>query len=464
MSRLRRSLSLLREALLGSSRDFTTGPIGEAVFLLAVPMVAEMAMESLFALADVYFVSRLGSTAVASVGLTESMLVLLYACAIGLGMGTTAMVARRTGEGDPEGASAAAGQAIWIGLGLSLVVAVPGFLLGGKALELMGMSAQEAAEGGSYPRVMFATSATIVFLFLLNAVFRGAGDATHAMRALWLANGLNIVLDPCLIFGLGPFPEMGLTGAAVATAIGRGTGVAYQLWILLSGRSRVRLDRRLLRFQPELARRLLSVSLGGIYQFLVATGSWLALVRILSAFGSSVVAGYTIAIRVIVFSILPAWGMANAAATLMGQNLGAGKPDRAEASVWRTGWYNTGFLMFVAVLFWVFAGPIVGNFTTDPEVTRWAISCLRWITYGYFIYGFGMVIVQAFNGAGDTTTPTKINLVGYWAFQIPVAWLLARHTPLGPTGVFVAILATEVLIAIAGILIFRRGSWRTRVI
>jgi putative MATE family efflux protein len=427
-------------------------------------MVLEMAMESLFAICDVFFVSRLGFEAVTAVGLTESMLTLLYAVAVGLAMGTTAMVARRIGEKDPEGAAVAAVQAGAMGLAVAAVVAVPGALFAPDLLELMGAPPEIVRDGAGYPAVMFGGSATILLLFLLNAVFRGAGDAAVAMRVLWLANGLNILLDPCLIFGLGPFPEMGVTGAAVATTIGRGTGVACQLWVLLAGKSRIRIPYARLRVVPKVLFRLLRVSAGGVGQFLIATGSWVGLVRIISLFGSTAVAGYTIAIRIIIFTILPAWGMANAAATLMGQNLGAGQPDRAAASVWRTGLYNMVFLLAVAAAFLTFPEPVVGIFTSDPEVARYAVDCLRFVSYGYGFYAWGMVMVQAFNGAGDTSTPTAINLVCYWVIQIPLAWVLARELGLGARGVFASITIAESLLTVAAILAFRRGRWRTRTI
>jgi putative MATE family efflux protein len=452
---------LLREALAGKERDYTTGPVGEAVILLAIPMVAEMVMESLLALTDVYFVSRLGSSAVAAVGLTESMLTLLYGCAMGLAMATTALVARRIGEGDAEGASEAGAQALWLALGLAAVIAVPGALYAEPLLVWMGFSPAEAAAGVAYPRWMFGGCVTITLIFVLNAVFRGAGDATIAMRTLWLANGINILLDPCLIFGLGPFPELGLEGAAVATNIGRGTGVLYQLWCLTrASRGRIHLSSRRLRFQPALAGHLLRLSYGGVAQFLVATGSWMLMMRFVAGFGSAAAAGYTIAIRIVVFTILPAWGMSNAAATLVGQNLGAGRPERAEASVWQTGLYVTVFLVAIGLLFGLAAAPIAGFFTTDPVALAAAVDCLRIVALGYLVYGFGMVMVQAFNGAGDTWTPTKINLVAYWLIQLPTAWLLANPVGWGPAGVFAAIPIAEAVMTLLSLVVFRRGRWR----
>jgi putative MATE family efflux protein len=325
----------------------------------------------------------------------------------------------------------------------------------------MGFSPAEAAAGAAYPRWMFGGCVTITLIFVLNAVFRGAGDATIAMRTLWLANGINILLDPCLIFGLGPFPELGLEGAAVATNIGRGTGVLYQLWCLTrASRGRIHLSPRRLRFQPALAGHLLRLSYGGVAQFLVATGSWMLMMRLVAGFGSAAAAGYTIAIRIIIFTILPAWGMSNAAATLVGQNLGAGRPERAEASVWQTGLYVTVFLVAIGLLFGLAAAPIAGFFTTDPAALAAAIECLRIVALGYLVYGFGMVMVQAFNGAGDTWTPTKINLVAYWLIQLPTAWLLAHPLGWGPAGVFAAIPIAEAVMTVLSLVVFRRGRWR----
>jgi len=425
-------------------------------------MVLEMVMESVFAICDVFFVSRLGADAVATVGLTESLLTLVFSLAIGLSMGTTALVARRTGEKDPEGAGVAGAQAVLIGLIASVVVGVVGVLTGPAALSLLGASEEVVAIGSGYARILLGGCGTVMLLFIINAVFRGAGDAAVAMRVLWLANLINLILDPCLIFGLGPFPELGVAGAAVATTVGRGTGVLYQFWVLGRGTSRIRIRLSQLRFVPKVMRALLKVSAGGIFQVLVATCSWVALVRIIALFGSTAVAGYTIAIRVVIFSILPAWGMANAAATLVGQNLGAGKPDRAERSTWLTGLYNMVFLGGIAVLFLVFGESIIGLFSQDPGVLTIGVECLRIISYGYLFYALGMVVVQAFNGAGDTTTPSLINFFCYWLFQIPLAYWLAVSAEMGPRGVFWAIAIAETMITLAGASIFRLGRWKKR--
>ena len=453
----------VREAVAGSQQDYTEGPLGRAVLLLAVPMVLEMSMESLFGILDVFWVGRLGSDAVAIVGVTEALLTLVFAVALGLSLSTTATIARRIGEKDPESAAVTAVQAILLGVAVAVPTGVVGLVWPRELLGLMGMPAAVVEKNWTYTAWMLGGNATILLLFLINAIFRGAGDASIAMRSLWLANAVNIVLDPCLIFGLGPFPEMGIAGAAMGTTFGRAAGVLYQLRALAKG-GRVTVERRHLRVDGDVILRLLRVSLGGIVQFLIATASWLGLVRILTPFGAAALAGYTIAIRIIVVFILPSWGLCNAAATLVGQNLGAGKPERAERSVWLTGAYNMGFLALVGLTFIVFAEPLVGFFTSDPAVRAAGAESLRIISYGYAAYAWGMVMVQAFNGAGDTVTPTWINLFCYWLFQIPMAWTLATAMGLGPTGVYWAITIAETVIAIVAVLFFRRGTWKTRTV
>jgi len=452
----------VKESVAGSEQDFTRGSLRRAVLLLAVPMVLEMAMESVFAVVDAFFVARLGADAIATVGLTEAALTLVFAIAIGLSLGATAMVSRRVGEGDREGAAVAAVQSYALGLAVSAGVAAVGLLAAPRVLRLMGAAPSVVEVGAGYTTVLLAGSVTAVLLFLGNAVFRGAGDAAIAMRVLWLANLVNIVLDPCLIFGWGPFPELGLTGAAVATTIGRGCGVAYQLVVLVRGRGRVALGRRHLRVDPAVLGRLVRVSAGGVFQYLVATASWIALVRVIAVFGSAALAGYTLAVRIIIFTILPSWGLSNAAATLVGQNLGAGQPERAASSAWLTARYNVVFLGAVSVVFLVFPRALLGLFTADPEVMAVGVSCLRWVASCYGVYAFGLVMIQALNGAGDTTTPTILNLVFYWLWQIPVGWALAVPGGMGPTGVFIGLASSEVLLGIAGILVFRRGRWKQR--
>ncbi|MCA1556157.1 MAG: MATE family efflux transporter [Acidobacteria bacterium] len=459
---LKKIITLLREAVRGSTQDFTEGNINRAIVLLSVPMILEMMMESLFGIVNVFYVARLGAAAIATVGLTESMLTIIFGIAIGLSMATTATVARRTGEKDMEGAAVASVQSIIVGVFISLPVTVAGLLFAPALLRLMGAEAGVIEQGSGYASIILGGNVCIMLLFLINAIFRGAGDASLAMRSLWLANVFNIILDPCFIFGLGPFPELGVTGSAIATTIGRGMGVAYQLWILLSGRSRVKVTRAHLRLDVPVMLKLLRVSVGGMFQFLVATASWLGLTRIVAVFGSQALAGYTLSLRITLFALLPSWGMANAAATLVGQNLGAGKPERAEHSVWRAGLINMAFLAGVTILFVFFTERIIRIFTADPGVIAYGVSALRIISYGYIFYAFGMVVVQAFNGAGDTYTPTVINLFCYWLFQIPLAYALAIHFNFGASGAFMAIPIAESVLTIIAIIFFRRGRWKTK--
>ncbi len=452
----------VKEALRGSEQDFTEGNLRRAVVLLAIPMVLEMAMESLFAIVDVYFVSSLGTGAVAAVGLTESLLTIVYTIGMGMGMAATAMVARRIGEKDPEGAALAAVQAIGLGAGVSVGLGIAGWALAGKLLEAMGSEPEVVRAGRNYAAWVLGGSAMPLLLILINAIFRGAGDAAIAMRVLWLGNGLNILLDPVLIFGWGPVPALGVTGAGIATVVGRGIGVAYQIWILARGNGRVRIRRRHLRFCRQAAADLARVSFTGMTQFFIATASWIGLMRIVAVFGSAALAGYTIAIRIITFSILPAWGLSNAAATLVGQNLGAGKPDRAEKSVWLTALYNVGFLGVIGVLFLVFGHHFMRFFTAEAEVIRTGADCLRYVSYGYVFYAFGMVLVNAFNGAGDTWTPTVLNFFCFWLCELPLAWLLAMPLDHGPRGVFLSITVAESALAVVSLIVFRRGRWKTK--
>ena len=463
-TRVRRATGFLREAVVGSGRDFTEGAIGPAIFLLAVPMVLEMMMESLFGIVNVFWVAHLGKEATATVGITESLLTMVFGVAMGLSMATTATVARRIGEKDHDGASVAAVQSIILGVATSVPVGIIAIVFAPDMLRLMGASDGVIASGTGYARVILGGNVVIMQLFIINAVFRGAGDASIAMRVLWIANAINLVLDPCLIFGLGPFPELGVTGSAIATTIGRGIGVIYQLWVLFSGRGRVYVALRNFRLDVKVMAKMVRISLGGMFQFLVATASWLGLVRIVAVFGDAALAGYTVALRIVIFALLPSWGMSNAAATLVGQNLGAGKPDRAERSVWVTGFANMCFLGLVAITFIIFAEPLIGIFTNDPSVVPYGVSCLRFVSYGYVFYAYGMVMVQSFNGAGDTNTPTVINLCCYWLFQIPLAYSLAILFGFGANGVFVAITISESLLAVVSVLVFRRGTWKTRTV
>ncbi len=456
--------SSISEALRGSHRDYTSGPIGRSIILLAVPMVLEMLMESVFAVVDIFWVAHLGADAVATVGLTESMLTLMYAVAIGLGIGATAMVARRIGEKNPEGAARAAVQAIALGLIVSIIVAIIGVSFADKLLVAMGGSPWVLEHGSGFTKVMFAGNASILLLFLINAIFRGAGDAAIAMRVLWLANAINILLGPCFIFGLGPFPELGVTGAAVATTIGRGTGVLYALSRLIRSGGRFDLARRHLRLEPKIMARLIRLSATATFQVFIGMASWIGLIRTISSFGSDAVAGYTIGIRVIIFALLPSWGMANAAATMVGQSLGARKPDRAERAVWKAGFYNMICLGIVGLIFVVFARQIIGIFTEDPNIIPYGVDCLRIVAYGFLFYAYGMVLTQSFNGAGDTWTPTIINLFVFWLWELPLAYVLAIVFGFGPRGVFLSIMIAFSTLAVVSAIMFRRGKWKTRVV
>jgi putative MATE family efflux protein len=452
----------LVEAVRGSHQDYTAGSLNRAILLLAVPMVLEMVLESLFAVVDVFWVGRLGANAVATVGLTESMLSLVFAVGMGLSLSTTAMVARRIGEKDREGAAVAAVQAIVLGLLVSLAIGLPCLFLAPHLLQLMGASGEIVAVGSNYTRICLGGSCAVLLLFLNNAIFRGAGDAAIAMRLLWVSNIINLVLDPCLIFGWGPFPKLGVTGAALATFTGRSIGVLYQFYRLLKGTERIRILTRHLQIRFDVLWRLVRVSLTGILQFAIAHTSWIGLVRIVSIFGAAALAGYTIAIRIVIFVILPSWGLSNAAATLVGQNLGAGQPERAETSVWRTGLYNMIFLGTVGLLFVLFAEPIVRLFTQDPEVIRLGATCLRIVSCGNIGYAYGMVMLQAFNGAGDTITPTIVNFFGFWLIEIPLAYWLAIPRHMRSNGAFWAIVIAEGAIAGASAILFRQGRWKKK--
>lgn len=454
-----RELSL---AVRGTDVDYTTDRLRRAILFLAIPMVLEMTMESLFVVVDVFFIAKLGSEAVAAVGLTDSVITVVYAISVGLAVGITAMVARRIGEKDPERASHTAVQAIIVGIILAMPISLLGISQAKNILHMMGASDSVIRIGSGYTTILIGGSSTIILLFVINAVFRGAGDAIFAMRTLWLANFINIVLDPCLIFGLGPFPELGLSGAAVATTIGRGLGVVFQLWLLFRGRGRIRIQLSQMKLKTKIMVRLLRISLGGILQYIIAVASWIGLVRIIAIFGSTVIAGYTIAIRIIIFTFLPSWGIANAASTLVGQSLGAKNPERAEKAVWKIALINLVFLGTISLLLIIFPVAVARIFTSDPEIILYARDCLRFIAFGYVFIACGTVIVHAFNGAGDTYTPSVINFICYWLFQIPLAYLLAVPVGLNARGVFIAIAFAESLLALVAIAVFRRGKWKNR--
>jgi putative MATE family efflux protein len=454
--------STLREAVRGSTADFTDISIGRAVVLLAVPMVLEMLMESVFAVADVFFVGRLGADAVATVGITESLMTIIYALAVGLSVGAAATVARRIGERDPDGAARAAAQSILFAVGIGAILGATGILFAPELLHLMGASDDVVRTGSTFARVMIGASGGVTLLFLINAVFRGAGDAAIAMRVLWIANAVNIILGPCLIFGLGPFPRLGVTGAAIGTSIGRWTGVAIQVYILTRRDARVVLRWAHMRLDTAVMKGILRISGTAMFQNFIGTASYMGQVRIIAGFGSAAVASCTIAIRIVMFVLLPSWGLSNAAATLVGQNLGAGKPDRAEASAWKAGLYNTICLGTIGAVFLLFAPIIVRIFTSDAAVGSVGVQCLRIVSAGFLFYGYGMVLTAAFNGAGDTRTPTVINLVSLWILELPLAWLLAHSAGMGPSGSFVAMSVGFSTLAFLSAWIFSKGHWKTR--
>ena len=447
-------------AVSGKETEFTTGSIRRAIFMLSIPMILEMLMESIFALVDIAYVSKVSVNAVATIGLTESVITLVYALAIGLSMAATAVVARRIGEKDVQGARVAAVQAISLGMLISVILGIIGIVFAKEILALMGGEPDLIEEGFGYTKFMIGGNITVVLLFLINAIFRGAGNASIAMWALVLSNGLNIILDPMFIFGFGPIPEYGVMGAAIATNIGRGSAVLFQLGILFFGWGKIKLVLSDLVLNFKVMVNLIKVSLGGIAQFLIGTSSWIFLMRIMSEFGSEVLAGYTIAIRVMMFTLMPSWGMSNAAATLVGQNLGAKQPDRAEVSVWKTGKYNAIFMGTVSLVYLIFAKEIISWFNTTPDVVKNGSLCLQVIAAGYIFYAYGMVVSQAFNGAGDTRTPTKINLISFWVFQLPLAYVAALVLEWGAMGVFVAITLAEVILAIIAMVWFKKGNWK----
>ncbi len=452
----------IKEAIAGTERDFTEARLSHAIFILAVPMVLEMIMESVFAVVDIFYVSRLGATAVATVGITESVMTVVYAIGSGLSVATTALVARRIGEKRKQEAGVVAFQAILAGVFVSLLIALPGIIYAKEFLLLMGATEEMAEEGYLYPAIMFGGNAVVMLLFIINAVFRSSGDAAISMRVVWFANIINLILDPLLIFGIGPFPELGLAGAAIATTIGRGLAVVYQFYLLFKGNYRIRLYWHSIRIRLAVMIELLQISGGGIMQNLIATSSWIFLVRIIAVSGPDALAGYTIAIRIILFSLLPAWGLSNAAATLVGQNLGAKHPERAERSVWITGYANMIFMGSIGMVLALFPEFFIRLFIQEASVVENGIHSLRIISFGFIFYALGMVLIQGFNGSGDTFTPTKINLVCFWLVEIPLAWLLAVYFNMGLTGASIAIVTAESLLAVIAFFLFRRGKWKLR--
>ncbi|HLN72040.1 MAG: MATE family efflux transporter [Methylococcaceae bacterium] len=450
----------IKEAVRGSDRDFTSDSMGRALLILSIPMVLEMIMESVFAVVDIFFVSKLGPDAVATVGITESSMTIVYAVGMGLSTATTAMVARRIGEKKSGEAGIAAFQAIIAGLLVSLLVTIPGIIYAKEFLLLMGASPEMAEAGYMFPAIMFGGNAVIMLLFIINAIFRSSGDAAVSMRVLVFANLVNIVLDPLLIFGIGPFPELGLKGAAVATTTGRSLAVCYQFYILFKGHKRIRLEWHHLKIKLDVMFQLFRLSTGGILQNIIATSSWIALVRIISALGAEVLAGYTIAIRIIVFALLPSWGLSNAASTLVGQNLGAAQPDRAERTVWMTAIANMVLLGAIGFVFILWPETFIRLFIEDPAVVKSGVTCLQIVSYGFVFYALGMVMTQGFNGSGDTITPTKLNVVCFWLFEIPLAYLLAIVLKMNIEGASIAIVAAESLLTLMAWYIFRKGKWK----
>ncbi len=449
------------EAIRGTDKDFTKGHLGKAIFLLSIPMVLEMLMESIFAVADIYFVSQLGASAIATVGITESLITIVYAFGIGISTATTALVARRTGEKDERSAAKSAVHAIYTGAFISFAIAIPGVIYYREILQMMGL---ESTKHAMYAAIMLGGNLFIMLLFIINAIFRSSGDAAVSMRVLALANGLNIILDPILIFGIGPFPELGVMGAAIATTTGRGLAVVYQFYLLFRGDYRVKPVLEDLMLDIKLIGKVLKLSGGGIFQYIIATSSWIGLMRILAEFGDEVVAGYTIAIRIIVFSLLPSWGISNAAATLVGQNLGAKQPDRAERSAWFTGGVNTVWMGFLSIVLFLWAEKWVAFFTTDPVVLKYGIDSLKIVSLGFAFYGMGMVMVNSLNGAGDTYTPTWINVLCFWMIEIPLAYVLAMTLGWGEQGVFYSIIIAESIMTLVSLAIFKQGRWKLKIV
>ncbi len=462
---LKQSRSLLRDikdSISGKERDYTSGNLNRAIILLSIPMVLEVSLESVFGLADIYFVSKINSTAVATVGITESLITIVYAIGIGMSMATTALIARRTGEKDAEGASSAAMQSIILAVIISLVLAIPGIFFSKDLLQLMGANAAIVNEYSIYTSLIIGGNIVVMLLFVINAIFRSAGDAAISMKILWTANIINIILDPLFIFGFGPIPGLGIKGAAIASIAGRGFAVLIQFYLLYKGVGRTKIKRRHLKLEPKVLFQIIKLSVGGVGQYIIATASWIVLMRIMNQFGDQVVAGYTIAIRLFMFTLLPSWGMSNAAATLVGQNLGAKKPDRAENSVIRSAIFNSGLMIIFAIIFISSGGYFIRLFTDELEVIMTGTLALKVISYGYLFYGLGMIMPQAFNGAGDTSTPSWINFISYWLVQIPLAYFLAIHLKTNELGVFWAIIIAETIMASLSLALFKKGKWKLK--
>jgi putative MATE family efflux protein len=459
-----RFVRFLREALAGTEQDFTQGSLSRGIALLAIPTILEMSMESLFGVVDAFWVTGLGPDALSAVSLTEALIILIFAIGMGMATAASATVARRIGEKDPEGASITAVQGIACGIVITIVLGIAGAIAAPQLLGWMHATPGTIRVGTGYTRIVLGGNIAIVMIFVINGIFRGAGDAAIAMRTLWMANLINMALDPCLIFGLGPFPRLGVTGAAVATTTGRMIGIVYQLRVLLSGTARVKVARQHLRIDWPVLRQLLKVARNAMVQYFIGTASWMTLTRFNAAFGVTATAGYALAVRIILFSILPSWGICSAAATLVGQNLGAGRPDRSERAVWLAGMYNMIFLTSLGIVFFAAAPKLVGIFRPEAAVATVAVACLQYISLGYPFYAWGMTMEQAFNGAGDTATPTWINLFCYWMLQLPVAWYLANRAGLGPRGVYLGICGADALLAVIAVICFRRGRWKKAVV
>ena len=455
---------LFAESLNSQEKEYTSGSINKAIFLLAIPMIGEMLMESLFSVVDMYFVGKISTNAVAAVGLTESLLFIVFSLGIGISMATTALVSRRIGEKNYRAAGLATVQSIYITLFCSFIISTIGILFSEELLALMGASKEVIQQGSGFTRIMLAGNSTIMLLFMINGAFRGAGNASIAMKSLWMGNILNMILDPILIFGWAFFPEMGIEGAAWASTIGRGVGVIYQFYHLTNRQSTLQIRSSDFKIHKDIITNLIKVSQGGVGQYLISSASWIFVYRIVAEFGTNSISAWTIMLRIIMFAILPAMGLANAAATLVGQNLGANKPERSEQAVWKTAYYTSYFMVFLTIVFLFFADSFIGLFTTDPEVIKLGTIALIWISSGYIFFGYGMVVSQAFNGAGDTRTPTILNLIGYWLIQIPLSWILAVWFEMGMVGIYVTTVVVSIVVVVLSVILFRKGNWKKVVV